>query len=211
MVSPMRSRRCSPDRWVCAMPFTLEASGARLRLRAWPLRRKRSGEAAGRRARGARSMPDVDSIYLAENMDVLPRFPDAGFQLVYIDPPFNTGKPQARGRSRQRATRPATARLRRAALPHGAARAVLLPRRLRRLPRVPRAAPARGAAAAERRRDALLPHRLPRGALLQAAARRDLRARVLPERDHLGVRLRRPRAAPLAGEARHDPRLREGS
>ena len=47
-------------------------------------------------ARGARSMPDADSIYLAENMDVLPRLPDAGFQLVYIDPPFNTGKRQVR-------------------------------------------------------------------------------------------------------------------
>ncbi len=52
--------------------------------------------AAGRSARGTRSMPDVDSIYLAENMDVLPRLPDAGFQLVYIDPPFNTGKRQVR-------------------------------------------------------------------------------------------------------------------
>ena len=61
-----------------------------------------------------------------------------------------------------------------------------------------------------RRRHALLPHRLPRGALLQGAARRDLRPRLLPERDHLGLRLRRAREAPLAGQARHDPRLRQG-
>ena len=59
-------------------------------------------------------------------------------------------------------------------------------------------------------RNALLPHRLSRGALLQGAARRDLRPRVLPERDHLGLRLRRADEASLAGEARHDPRLREG-
>ena len=65
--------------------------------------------------------------------------------------------------------------------------------------------------AAARRRHAVLPHRLPRGALLQAAARRDLRPRVLPQRAHLGLRLRRARQAPLAGQARHDPRVRQGS
>jgi site-specific DNA-methyltransferase (adenine-specific) len=43
-----------------------------------------------------RRRPRTDSIYLAENMDVLPSFPDASFQLVYIDPPFNTGKTQRR-------------------------------------------------------------------------------------------------------------------
>jgi site-specific DNA-methyltransferase (adenine-specific) len=35
-------------------------------------------------------------IILGDNMDVLPRFPDATFQLIYIDPPFNTGKEQRR-------------------------------------------------------------------------------------------------------------------
>ena len=67
---------------------------------------------------------------------------------------------------------------------------------------------ARGAPAARARGHAVLPHRLPRGAPLQGAARRDLRARVLPQRDHLGLRLRRAHQAPLAGQARHDPRLR---
>ena len=52
-------------------------------------------------------------------------------------------------------------------------------------------------------RRALRPHRLPRGPLLQGAARRHLRARLLPERDHLGLRLRRPRPSRVAGEARH--------
>ncbi|MGH2880144.1 MAG: DNA-methyltransferase [Solirubrobacteraceae bacterium] len=37
-----------------------------------------------------------DSIFLAENMEVLPTLADGSFQLIYIDPPFNTGKSQAR-------------------------------------------------------------------------------------------------------------------
>lgn len=48
-------------------------------------------------------MPDivVDSptqgiVFLADNMKVLPGLPSSSFQLVYIDPPFNTGKTQAR-------------------------------------------------------------------------------------------------------------------
>jgi site-specific DNA-methyltransferase (adenine-specific) len=40
--------------------------------------------------------PSEDSVYLAENMDVLPTLADGSFQLIYIDPPFNTGKSQAR-------------------------------------------------------------------------------------------------------------------
>jgi site-specific DNA-methyltransferase (adenine-specific) len=41
-------------------------------------------------------LPDGDAVWLAENMDVLPDLPDAAFQLIYIDPPFNTGRVQAR-------------------------------------------------------------------------------------------------------------------
>jgi site-specific DNA-methyltransferase (adenine-specific) len=40
--------------------------------------------------------PAEDQILLGENMRLLPTFADASFQLVYIDPPFNTGKVQAR-------------------------------------------------------------------------------------------------------------------
>jgi site-specific DNA-methyltransferase (adenine-specific) len=40
--------------------------------------------------------PGEDQILLGENMRLLPKFADASFQLVYIDPPFNTGKVQAR-------------------------------------------------------------------------------------------------------------------
>jgi len=35
-------------------------------------------------------------IYLGDNLSVLRDFPDGSFELIYIDPPFNTGKMQAR-------------------------------------------------------------------------------------------------------------------
>ncbi len=41
--------------------------------------------------------PDLaDRILLGESLELLPRFPDGSFQLVYIDPPFNTGRAQTR-------------------------------------------------------------------------------------------------------------------
>jgi DNA modification methylase len=40
---------------------------------------------------------DADSqIILGENLDVLPRLQSEAFQLIYIDPPFNTGRAQTR-------------------------------------------------------------------------------------------------------------------
>ncbi len=39
---------------------------------------------------------DHDAVWLADNMEVLPELPSEAFQLIYIDPPFNTGKVQAR-------------------------------------------------------------------------------------------------------------------
>jgi DNA modification methylase len=36
--------------------------------------------------------PDTDAVLLGDNLEVLPRFPDGSFQLVYADPPFNTGQ-----------------------------------------------------------------------------------------------------------------------
>ncbi len=39
--------------------------------------------------------PD-DLVILGDNAAVLPSLPDASFQLIYIDPPFNTGKTQTR-------------------------------------------------------------------------------------------------------------------
>jgi len=38
----------------------------------------------------------VDAILLGDNLELLPRFADGSFQLVYADPPFNTGKAQRR-------------------------------------------------------------------------------------------------------------------
>ena len=35
-----------------------------------------------------------DLLIHAENADVLPKLPDGGFDLIYIDPPFNTGRVQ---------------------------------------------------------------------------------------------------------------------
>jgi site-specific DNA-methyltransferase (adenine-specific) len=39
---------------------------------------------------------DTDTVYEADNMAILPRLPAAAFQLIYIDPPFNTGRAQTR-------------------------------------------------------------------------------------------------------------------
>jgi site-specific DNA-methyltransferase (adenine-specific) len=44
----------------------------------------------------ARSEERRDEILLGENLELLPRFADGSFQLVYIDPPFNTGRRQER-------------------------------------------------------------------------------------------------------------------
>jgi site-specific DNA-methyltransferase (adenine-specific) len=40
--------------------------------------------------------PTADEILLGDNLEILPRFADGSFQLVYIDPPFNTGRAQTR-------------------------------------------------------------------------------------------------------------------
>jgi site-specific DNA-methyltransferase (adenine-specific) len=39
---------------------------------------------------------DADYVVLADCADVLPSLPDAAFRLIYVDPPFNTGKAQQR-------------------------------------------------------------------------------------------------------------------
>ena len=40
---------------------------------------------------------DDDLVIEGENLDVLPSLPDGAFDLIYIDPPFNTGRDQVRG------------------------------------------------------------------------------------------------------------------
>jgi len=42
-------------------------------------------------------MPKTDiEIHYGDNLGILPKFPDGSFVLIYVDPPFNTGKVQAR-------------------------------------------------------------------------------------------------------------------
>ena len=40
----------------------------------------------------------MGEIILGDNLDVLRTLPDGAFQLIYVDPPFNTGKAQSRTR-----------------------------------------------------------------------------------------------------------------
>ena len=40
------------------------------------------------------------TIYRGDNLSVLPTLPPQSFDLIYIDPPFNTGRRQARTRIR---------------------------------------------------------------------------------------------------------------
>ncbi len=92
--------------------------------------------------------PTRDEIILGDNLDVLPRFADGSFQLIYIDPPFNTGRGQRRTTLATVPDGRRPGRLPGPALRDPAARLVLLRRRVRRLPRVHRAAAGAGAPAA---------------------------------------------------------------
>ena len=38
----------------------------------------------------------TDRIYFGDNLEILRSLPDASVQLIYIDPPFNTGRRQSR-------------------------------------------------------------------------------------------------------------------
>ncbi|PFG29315.1 DNA-methyltransferase [Paramicrobacterium agarici] len=46
-----------------------------------------------------RSLPESSVILEGDNLQILPEFPDAAFTLIYIDPPFNTGREQRRTRT----------------------------------------------------------------------------------------------------------------
>jgi site-specific DNA-methyltransferase (adenine-specific) len=50
----------------------------------------------GSRLEGMPRIPTDDEIILGDNLAVLPEFADGTFQLIYVDPPFNTGKDQRR-------------------------------------------------------------------------------------------------------------------
>ena len=43
-------------------------------------------------------LPESHAIILGDNLEILPGFADESFQLIYIDPPFNTGTTQRRTR-----------------------------------------------------------------------------------------------------------------
>ncbi|MDC3307571.1 site-specific DNA-methyltransferase [bacterium] len=45
-------------------------------------------------------MPPKLDIHFGDNLDVLATLPDSSFELIYIDPPFNTGKKQSRTQKR---------------------------------------------------------------------------------------------------------------
>jgi site-specific DNA-methyltransferase (adenine-specific) len=45
---------------------------------------------------GARAAPAIDQILLGDSLELLPGLAAQSFQLVYIDPPFNTGRTQVR-------------------------------------------------------------------------------------------------------------------
>jgi site-specific DNA-methyltransferase (adenine-specific) len=63
-------------------------------------RAARAGSIGGRPYAGAVAAPArepvQDTILLGENLDLLPRFAAGTFQLIYADPPFNTGREQTR-------------------------------------------------------------------------------------------------------------------
>ena len=40
--------------------------------------------------------PAADNILLGDNLELLPQLPSASYRLIYIDPPFNTGRDQTR-------------------------------------------------------------------------------------------------------------------
>ena len=69
----------------------------------WPSRyagRVRASGTFGRWHTGDVSVDDPDRVIHADNLDVLRTFPDGRFTLVYLDPPFNTGRPQSRQATR---------------------------------------------------------------------------------------------------------------
>ena len=139
---------------------------------------------------------DDDLLVQGDNLDVLPLLPDGAFDMIYIDPPFNTG-PRSAGASLRVVADPDGDRngLRRPPLPDA-----------RRCGRRPTPTPSTTTSAtspracasappARRPRHALRPPRPAREPLRQGPARRPVRPRVLPQRAHVGLRLRRRRRA----------------
>ena len=51
---------------------------------------------AERTARAAPGLPGRVTIHHGDNLEVVRAFPDGVFTLVYLDPPFNTGRSRTR-------------------------------------------------------------------------------------------------------------------
>ena len=86
--------RPAPRRHPGSAPPSLDTAGPRAwqsppRLRCYPPR-LRCWRALGNVPSGLA----LGTIILGDNLEVLPTLPDGGFALVYIDPPFNTGREQ---------------------------------------------------------------------------------------------------------------------
>ena len=75
-----------------AGPVRNAAQHATLAVRRMAFMTGTNGQASG----GFRTL-DSDLVIEGENLDVLPTLPDGAFDLIYIDPPFNTGRAQVRG------------------------------------------------------------------------------------------------------------------
>ena len=182
---------------------------------------ERPGHLAGRRAaaRPGRSRPPTvlaspDVILEGDNLELMRAQPDAIAQLIYTDPPFNTGRTQARAAPAD-VSRTPTATAPASAAAATAARASTRPPSSDTYddylasflgPRLRRDAPP-----ARPDRHALPPPRLPRGALRQGrsstacSAASSFLNEIIWAYDY-GAKA----AQPLARQARHDPRLRQG-
>ena len=152
-----------------------------------------------------------DLLVHGDNLDVLPRLPDGAFDVIYIDPPFNTGREQRRRSLRVVAdadgdrTGFAGRRYRTqevGSLAYDDAFEDYVGFLAPRLRHARRLLADHGTLYVHL--DARESHYVK--VHLDAA----LRARVLPQRDRVGLRLRGQDAPALAGQARHDPRLRQG-
>jgi hypothetical protein len=132
-------------------------------------------------------------IVQAENLDVLRELPDGRAALVYIDPPFNTGRTQRRTRLRTRAAAPGGGDRTGFGGRRYASEVVGTSEFADRFDDLP-AYLERARGSPVLRADGSLCTSTRAIPLREGPARRDLRARVVPERAGLGLRLRRARA-----------------
>jgi DNA modification methylase len=66
----------------------------------------RAGGPSADAAAGAAPVPGSVEIHQGDNLEVIRRLPDGSFTLIYLDPPFNTGRPQERSIETARSRHP---------------------------------------------------------------------------------------------------------